>query len=178
MAALALSSAISVGTPRLARADSPHYTIEPGVVLGRAMERTVARIAHEFHRRTGRGFVITSGTRTSREQAAAMYDKLRLGQRLTGLYQDYDAAAEIQTAYRANQRRSRTTCITAMARVIEGQVRRGCYISRHLRASAVDVRSRDMSRRERRIFEQVVASFPNVSLLTEGTPPHFHLQLR
>jgi hypothetical protein len=161
-----------------AQADARHYTLEPGVVVGPEMEAVLARIADAFHRRTGRGIVITSGTRTSREQAAAMFDKLRLGQRLTGLYQDFDAAAEIQSAYRANQRRGRAACVAAMARVIEAQVRRGRYISRHLRASAVDVRSRDMSRRERRIFEEVVATFREVSLLTEGRPPHFHLQLR
>ncbi len=136
------------------------------------MEAVVARIAQEFHRRTGRGIVITSGTRSSREQAAAMFEKLRLGQRLTGLYQDYDAAAEIQAAYRTNRRRGRAPCVAAMARVIEAQMRRGRYISRHLRASAVDVRSRDMNRRERRIFERVVATFRNVSLLDEGRPPH------
>ena len=34
-----------------------------------------------------------------------------------------------------------------------------------------------MSRRERRIFQQVVEGFPDVSLLEEGRPPHFHLQM-
>lgn len=64
-----------------------------------------------------------------------------------------------------------------MAQVIERQIQRGCYISRHLRASAADVRSRDMTHRERRIFEEVVARFSEVTLLAEGRPPHFHLQL-
>ncbi|HEY8431405.1 MAG TPA: hypothetical protein VIL20_23655 [Sandaracinaceae bacterium] len=159
------------------RADSPHYRLEQGVELGPRMESVIARIAREFHRRTGRGIVVTSGTRTPREQAEAMYEKLRLGQSLTRLYRDYGAAAEIQAAYRAHRREGRAACVAAMARVIDAQVRRGLYVSRHLHASAADVRSRDMSRRERRIFEQIVRSMPEVSLLPEGVPPHFHLQL-
>lgn len=165
--------------PLPGRADGDHfYTLEEGVRLAPEMRAAIAGIAREFHRRTRRGIVVTSGTRSPREQAEAMYDKLRLGQRLTGLYRDYDAASQIQSAYRAHRRRSRAACITAMAHVIESQVERGCYISRHLRASAADVRSRDMSRRERSIFEQVVRATDDVSLLDEGVPPHFHLQLR
>lgn len=159
-------------------ADAPHYTLEDGVVLAPRMEQVMGRVAREFHRRTGRGIVVTSGTRSSAEQAEAMYDKLRLGQRLTRLYRDFDAASEIEGAYRAHRRRGRGPCVAAMARVIDAQVRRGLYISRHLQAGAADVRSRDMSRRERRVFEEVVRGVPELSLLAEGVPPHFHLQLR
>lgn len=166
------------GVPDRGRADTRHYTAEDGVRLGPRMERVIGRIAREFHRRTGRGIHVTSGTRSAREQARAMFEKLRRGQRLTRLYRDYEAASEIQQAYRRHRRDGTGQCVRAMARVIRTQVRRGCYISRHLRASAADVRSRDMSRREQRIFRQVVAGFDEVSLLQEGTPPHFHLQLR
>jgi hypothetical protein len=173
-----MSLGLGAVAPGPGHADPPRFTLEPGVELSPAMRSVVTRIASDFFRRTGRGIVVTSGTRSAREQAAAMYEKMRLGQRLTGLYQDRGAAAEIQSAYRASQRRGRGPCIDAMTRVIEAQVRRGVYISRHLRAGAVDVRSRDMSRRHRRIFQEVVRGFSEVSMLYEGTPPHFHLQLR
>lgn len=166
------------GAPDTSAADTRRYTVADGVQLGGRMERVIARIAREFHRRTGRGIHVTSGTRSAREQARAMFHKLRRGQRLTRLYRDYDAASEIQRAYRRHRREGTGRCVRAMARVIRSQVQRGCYISRHLRASAADVRSRDMTRREQRIFRQVVAGFDEVSLLQEGTPPHFHLQLR
>lgn len=166
------------GVPDVGRADARHYTVQDGVRLGPRMERVIRRIARAFHRRTGRGIHVTSGTRSPREQARAMFFKLRRGQRLTRLYRDYDAASEIQRAYQRHRREGRGVCVRAMARVIRAQVERGCFISRHLRASAADVRSRDMSRRERRVFRQVVARFDQVSLLEEGTPPHFHLQLR
>lgn len=163
--------------PSRGHADAPAYTVAEDVELAPRMRRVIARIAREFRQRTGRGIHVTSGTRSPRAQAAAMYFKLRRGQRLTRIYRDYDAAAEIQRAYRRHRRRGRSACVRAMARVIRAQVRRGCFISRHLRASAADVRSRDMSRREQRIFRQVVSRHGEVSLLQEGTPPHFHLQL-
>lgn len=174
--ALLVTTATLVAAPT--RAEERAYTTESGVRLAPTMERTVAQLATEFRRRTGRGFHVTSGTRSADEQAEAMYDKIRHGTRLTRLYRDFGAASEIQSAYRRHRRRGRRRCVSQMARVIRAQIGRGCFISRHLRASAVDIRSRDMSRRERRIFRQVVASHGQVSLLEEGRPPHFHLQLR
>lgn len=153
------------------------YTMEPGVRLGRQMRPPLNRIAQSFARRTGRRIHITSGTRTPREQADAMYEKIRRGIRLTRLYRNYDAASEIQNAYRRNRRRGRRPTVRAMAAVIRAQIGRGVYISRHLRASAADVRSRNLSRRERHIFREVVRDEGGVSLLQEGRPPHFHLQL-
>ncbi|MEC7518404.1 MAG: hypothetical protein VYE22_00995 [Myxococcota bacterium] len=174
--AAAIGALIMVGS-QPGRAEAPHYTLAEGVRLAPEVRQTLGQIADAFHARTGRGIHVTSGTRTPREQADAMYDKLRLGVQLTRLYRDYEAASEIQSAYRGCRRRARQRCVREIARVIRRQVRRGCYISRHLRASAVDVRSRDMSRRERRIFEQVVRGFAGVSVLEEGRPPHFHLQM-
>lgn len=158
-------------------ADGPSYTTEPDVRLGAEMARQLDRIGAEFHERTGRRLHVTSGTRSPRAQARAMYDKIRLGRPLTGLYRDYEAASEIQTAYRRNRRRGRGAAVSAMARVIRQQMQRGCFVSRHLRASAADVRSRNLSHRERRIFREVVRSVGGVSLLEEGRPPHFHLQM-
>ena len=160
-----------------AHADQPPYTMERGVRLGRSIQPVLRSIADEFRARTGRRLHITSGTRSSLEQAEAMYAKLRMGQRLTRLYRDYESAAAIQRAYRQNRRRGRRRCVAAMAAVIERQVREGTFISLHLRASAADVRSRNMNRRQRRIFRRVVAGHPEVELLEEGRPPHWHLQL-
>jgi len=169
--------AILVSLAAPSAAEETSYTTEDGVRLGAEMERTMEEIASEFRRRTGRRLHVTSGTRSPDQQARAMYDKIRLGQRLTRLYRDYDAASEIQAAYRRNRRQGRSQCVRAMSEVIRGQIRRGCFISRHLYASAVDVRSRNLSRRHRRVFRNVVRAVGGVQLLEEGTPPHFHLQL-
>ena len=165
---------LGVGT---AAAERPAFTVEPGVTLAPPMRAALQRIATRYHARTGRRIHVTSGTRSPREQARAMYAKLVRGQRLTQLYRDYEAAAAIQQAYRSHRQRGASRCVAAMAEVIERQVSRGCFISRHLVASAADVRSRDMTRRQRRIFRQVVREVGGVSLLQEGTPPHWHLQL-
>lgn len=158
-------------------AEDRYFTTEEGVRLGDEVEATLERIGREYHRRTGRRLHVTSGTRTPREQAEAMYEKLQLGEQLTRTYRDYAAASEIESAYRSHRRHGRAACVRAIARVIRGQLRRGCYISRHLHASAVDVRSRDMSPRQQRVFREVVAGVEGVELLQEGRPPHFHLQL-
>lgn len=171
---------IAVAAPSRGQAslfDRP-YGVEDGVRVGADIAPFLHRIAQEFHRRTGRGLVITSGTRSAEEQADAMYEKIRLGQRLTSLYRDTAAASEIQNAYRAHRRGGRPACVRAMESVISAQMARGLFISRHLRDGAVDVRSRDMSRRQRRVFAAVVAGFPEIEMIDEGVPPHFHLELR
>lgn len=176
-AAVAIVVALGSSAPSAVRASGDHFTLDDGVRLGPQMQPVIDRIADEFHRRTGHTLHVTSGTRSPNEQADAMYDKIALGQRLTQLYRDFDAASEIQHAYRAHRREGRARCVSAMAQVITRQVRRGCLISRHLSAAAADVRSRGMSRRERGIFVQIVSQVRGVTLLEEGTPPHFHLQL-
>ena len=172
LVALLVGSVASAGS-----ADEPSYTADEGVHLGPQMATTMERIAAEFRRRTGRRLHVTSGTRSPRQQARAMYEKLRLGQRLTRLYRDYEAASEIQSAYRRHRRAGRRAAVRAMSQVIRQQIARETYISRHLRASAVDVRSRNLSRRHRQVFRNVVRAVGGVALLEEGTPPHFHLQL-
>lgn len=152
------------------------FTMESDVVMSPPLRRTVAELAQAFRASAGRSFHVTSGTRTPLGQARAMFDKLASGGRLTGLYRDYDAARQIEEAYRRTRRAGRGPCVAAMARVVSEQIARGLYISRHLHSGAVDIRSRDMSGRERRAFRSLVARRRGVRLLEEGRPPHFHLE--
>ena len=62
-----------------------------------------------------------------------------------------------------------------MTKVIEGQVKKGIYLSKHLRAGAIDVRSRDMSNKEKEYFKQAIKGVAN-SFILEKKPPHWHLQ--
>lgn len=165
-----------VATP--GAAEEPPYTCEEHVVLGPAMAQTMEQIAAEYHRRTGRRLHVTSGTRSPHEQADAMFEKLSRGQRLTSLYRDFEAASEIQSSYRRHRRSGRRVAVREMARVIRSQMGRGCFISRHLTANAVDVRSYDLSRRDQQVFRDVVRAVGGVELLQEGVPPHFHLQMQ
>lgn len=178
LAPLSLALVLSLAMVSSAEAERPAYTVEDGVVIAPEMHAALQRIARRYHSRTGQRLHVTSGTRSPHQQAGAMYDKLIRGQRLTRLYRDFDAASAIQQAYRRHRRQGRGRCVAAMSDVIRQQIRRGCYISRHLVASAADVRSRNMTRRQKRIFRQIVREVGGVALLEEGTPPHWHLQLQ
>jgi hypothetical protein len=160
------------------RAFDHAYTMEDGVELGPRMEGVLQRVGEQYRHRTGHEIHVTSGTRSPEAQAEAMYDKLARGQNILRLYRDEDATREIVQAFRSTRRRDRNASVRAMAGVIRAQMRRGVYISRHLVAGAADIRSRNMSRRERRIFEGLVRQEHDIELLPEGAPPHFHLQLR
>jgi len=152
------------------------FTMEPDVVLSPALRNTVAQLAVAFRAASGRTFHVTSGVRTPLEQAEAMFDKLANGASLTGLYRDYEAARQIEQAYQRARRSGRVRCVAAMTRVLTSQIARGLYISRHLYSGAVDVRSRDMTPRERRTFRTVATRQRGVRVLEEGRPPHFHLE--
>ncbi len=174
-AVLLLVATILASVP--ASAELP-YTVDDGVQLSPRIESLLTRIATEYRRRSGRTLHVTSGTRTPQAQAEAMFDKLRHGQNLLRLYRDEHAANEIVHAFRVERRRGRPAAVHAMAEVIRGQMQRGCFVSRHLSAGAIDIRSRTMNRSQRRIFANIVGAMPDVELLPEGAPPHFHLQLR
>lgn len=95
------------------------------------------------------------------------------------IYTNHKAALEIKAAYdRAKAAgKPKSEVLAAMAAVIEDQVERRVFISRHLTARALDVRNNDMTSEQKRVFKQVVQAIGGVTLLEEGKPPHFHLQL-
>ena len=138
-------------------------------------------MAREFHRRTGRQLVITSGYRTAGEQAAAMYTRARQGKwRLLRLYSKTDLALEVYQAYRKARRRKRgrKATVAAIAAVIRRQMKQGKYISAHLHHGAVDIRSRGMSRRQRYLFLRLARAIPGARLvIREQRPPHWHVEL-
>ena len=108
-----------------------------------------------------------------------MYGKLARRLRYRSLYKKRELAEEIRQTYLAARRRGKRAAeiIAAMTATIEDQVRRGLYVSAHLKRVAVDVRSYDMPRRVRRALQRAVASFEGMSLLREKRPPHFHLEV-
>jgi hypothetical protein len=157
-----------------------HYRVQPHVRLPLGVEHRVAQVAELFHARTRQPLVITSGTRTPEEQATAMYLKLVLGANLRQLYRKWEAAQEIKRAYDGgwSKRMRRRQIIAAMAAVIREQMQRGVYVSPHLKAGAVDVRSRTLRAGAKAAFERAVASFTGLRLLREEKiPPHFHLEV-
>lgn len=152
----------------------------PGVVLSPEVARQLDLVAAPYLRRTRRQLVVTSGSRTVESQAAAMYAKLRKGRRLLRLYRHRALALEVIKAYRAARRRrmGRGATLAAMAAVMRRQVASGEYVSAHLRHGAVDIRSRGMRRRHKRVFRWLVGRTRGVRLIKEERhPPHFHLEV-
>ncbi|MEJ7731698.1 MAG: hypothetical protein WKG00_21110 [Polyangiaceae bacterium] len=155
------------------------YQTLPEVTLSPEVERKIARIAEAYHRRTGKDLVLTSGTRDVARQAEAMYELLRLGTDLSRLYRNRGAARELSDVFRAAHaaRRGAKQVIAELERVLSAQVARGTYVSAHLRAGAVDVRSRGMSVADKRAFVAGVEEVGGAEVIEELEPPHFHLEL-
>lgn len=153
-----------------------NYTLKPGVTLSSEIEAKVKQISDRYNALTGRTVVVTSGTRTARSQASAMYGKLAGGDDLS-IYKNQTAAQEIRQAYDDGVVAGRTQdeVIEGMEKVIEAQISQQVYISMHLRQGAVDIRSRDMSNTEKEKFIQAATGIAS-SIILESTPPHFHLQ--
>ncbi|HEV2801914.1 MAG TPA: peptidoglycan-binding domain-containing protein [Pyrinomonadaceae bacterium] len=171
-----LHSADAVRNERRA-ADGGHFTVDAGVRLSDNARERVGLIADEYFRRTGKNLRVTDGTRTAHDQARQIYNKIQLND--TGIYRNQIALAEIRRAYDAGVRagKSRDEIVNDMAAVIQRQVDRGVYISRHLRAGAVDISVRGMTASDEREFRASVAAVSgDTSVLRETRPPHFHLQ--
>ncbi len=150
-----------------------------GIRLSKQVRVKLDAIGERYHDKTRRTLVVTSGTRTPREQASAMYKKLRAGSRLR-IYKNDAAIAPLRKTYDLGRRKrwSRKRIVDKMASIIQGQCDRGVYISRHLRANAFDVRSRGLSRKQKRAFRAAVKHVGGVKVIEESRPPHFHLELR
>jgi hypothetical protein len=157
-----------------------HFVVLPGVTLSSPVAARLTQLDDEFSRRTkGHHLTVVSGTRDPARQARAMYQVLRHGGNLRTLYEDRDAALEIQQAHDRAEAAGKppSEVIAAMQAVLQGQVDHGVYISAHLRAGAVDIRNTSMSASERRAFRSLAQDAAGVRLLEEQHPPHFHLQI-
>lgn len=169
-------------TPALARLILPagaRFMVLPGVTLSSPVATRIHQLDDAFFRRTGKHLIVVSGTRDPGRQARAMIRVIELGGSLTKLYEDREAAAEIQKAYeRARGARKRPEeVVAAVQSTLQAQIQRGVYISAHLRAGAVDIRSTIMTEADRKAFRAAVREVGNISLLEEHRPPHFHLEI-
>lgn len=153
------------------------YIVATGVRLSPSVERKVAQIAAAYHAVTGQTIRVTSGTRDPAAQAGAMFNNMMKGDRLT-IYKNQALAGPIRSAFDAAQNtgQSDSATIAAMEKVIAAQVARKQYISKHLIAGAVDIRSKTMTTRAQRTAFKSAASAIAHSVILETTDPHWHLQ--
>lgn len=149
--------------------------------LSDANTERLKRIAARYHAATHKKLVVTGGTRTPLRQARLMFDKLKHGDDIVALYENKQAATEIRDAYRdaVARKLARKATIQAMREVIDAQITRGLYVSKHLRSGAVDVRSWGMSGDLEKALKEAVKAEAGVTMMDErsGVEPHFHLSM-
>lgn len=112
-------------------------------------------------------FVVTSGTRSPRQQALAMFNKIELGDDLIALYADDVFAQSIIDAY---------PNIDAATDIVSDYAARGGGSS-HLRGLGVDIRSRNLTRSQIQAVvdaSKELGASPDV----ETTPPHIHIKVK
>jgi hypothetical protein len=122
--------------------------------------------------------VVTSGSRTAHQQAAAMYVKLHdEKENIVKLYKNRSAVKQIASKYQEllGRDKTRAEIIAGMEQVISAQVSQGIYISRHLIAGAVDIRSRNLSLAQKKHMINIAKRY-KVHILDETKPPHLHLE--
>ena len=151
----------------------PDYSVKPGVVIDPKTRRFVAAIAADF----SKPLVVTSGYRGPEKQASAMYTKFKVG----GSYQIYRQHAAAKAVYDAyaegiQNKATRSDIIRQMADVMRAQIKKGVYLSNHMHATAIDFRTRNLSRSERAELEKVCRKHHATVVLLEGHPPHLHVQ--
>jgi hypothetical protein len=158
---------------------TPKYVLLPEVTLSAKVRARVAQTANAYYRRTGKTLIVTSGTRDALDQARAMHRAFQLGADAERLYRNKAAARELLKIAEAGKaaKKSAAEIDAAIAAGIEQQMERGVYVSAHLRAGAVDVRSHGMTGPDKQAFLAGVAEAGGIEVIEEAAPPHFHLQL-
>ena len=155
-----------------------HFTKKSSaVILTPALEKKAGEIADAFFSLTKKDIVLTDGVRTALDQATQVYAKI-LAHDLT-IYTNQKAAQEIKAAYdkAVSSGKAKAEVLRMMAEVISTQMKNRVYISKHLTGKAFDVRNMDMTASQKKVFKQVVQNVGGVTMIQEGKPPHFHIQL-
>lgn len=111
--------------------------------------------------------IVTSGIRTARQQAAAMFKKVELGEDLTDTYKDKQFARDMQAAYPDIQQGES---------IVKDYFRRGGGSS-HQRNMGIDLRTYDKTDAQIQTMIETVESMGDFALL-EPTPPHLHITLK
>jgi len=112
--------------------------------------------------------VITSGVRTARSQAQAMFGKIEAGDTSLSLYRNREFADGVVSAY---------PDLEKAAEIVARYAAAGGG-STHLRAQAFDVRTRDLSGQQIAEMQRAVdEKLDGAKAILELQPPHLHVSV-
>lgn len=157
---------------------APAYTLLAGVEIPAPVLPRLQALAEAFLAATGKPLVITDGTRRPATQAALMLRNLERGDNIVRNYANKAAAAQVRAAWVAARKAGLDAAgmLAAVQAVIVTQVAADDFVSKHLRAGAVDVRCSDMAKAERATFKRLARGL-DIAVVDESrtSTPHFHL---
>lgn len=153
--------------------DGDHFRVVSGILMTTSLQEKVANLANNYFALTGKDLIVTSGYRPPDRQAKAMFDKItREGETsVRNLYKDKTAVDEILNVYRKNKGNP-TVAVAEIQKTVEGQVKRGVFISSHLRSNALDVRKQTTDFAQLR---KAVAQVGGRRAIREAD--HYHVEL-
>jgi hypothetical protein len=139
------------------------YTTLPNVVLNGELEAFLDVLSNMIPF----DIVVTSGIRTPEKQAAAMFQKIDLGDDLLAIYKDDTFAQAIINAHPNLQQATE---------IVERYAAAGGGSS-HLRGQGVDLRTRDKTPEQIEQMKRAVEALGEFALV-ETTPPHLHITIK
>ena len=153
--------------------DGDHFTVASSILMTASLQEKVANLANHYFAITGNGLIITSGYRPPDRQSKAMFDKIVTEGETSvrNLYKNKTLIDEILNVYRKNKGNP-AVAVAEIQKTIEGQMKRGRFISNHLLSNAIDVRKATTNLASLRTAVSQVGG----RVVVEGN--HYHIELR
>jgi len=143
------------------------YSLKPGVKLNSNLRGAAQKIADLLPF----DIVVTSGIRTAREQAQAMFTKIELGDNLIAIYADDSFAQGVMDAY---------PNLNQATQFVQGyfDVGKG---SKHGKGDAIDIRTTggDSGQLNESEIAQLISAVSELGYwpFREYSPPHLHIRV-
>jgi len=155
-----------------------HYSTKGSVKVPVGIKSQLKTIADAYYTSTKKDVVVTSGKRTEKSQAEALYTRFNKG----GDVKDYIAQKEAKAVKKAYDdavklKKKKPDIIDEMEKILKAQIKNRKYLSKHLSSKALDIRKKNMSKAEQKAFLKACKATAK-KCLVEGTPEHFHLQFK
>ncbi|MDT5268858.1 MAG: hypothetical protein QOH49_1044 [Acidobacteriota bacterium] len=150
-----------------------HFTVASSILMTASLQEKVANLANHYFAIISNGLIITSGYRPPDRQSKAMFDKIVTEGETSvrNLYKNKTLIDEILNVYRQNKSNP-AVAVAEIQKTIEGQMKRGKFISNHLLSNAIDVRKATTNLASLRTAVSQVGG----RVVVEGN--HYHIELR